>query len=359
MTGDETFDGDLDRLMREHGVTPLDGKASGGPKNSGHSGLSRRAGDRLDRRTSAGTTDLDGRSTSSRRSDDARGTADASPADGTASTREHAALRARLTDAESARFTLEQTVAKLQAELHAVRDTLDRAEHDRDTFDRERRTLARQLDVERAAATPPRTVRDRFADRGVPIDVLADALLALLACDADGVLDALQVAHGASSAPLDALLDDRLVLTCGQGPCAPQSDSAIVVTVPVEHCEICGGSQIARRLARLDQVCADRDIQRIVVVGGSPVTRTLLRYHAGSLGVNIDTVDGRSRLSRRRAQRIERTTDLIVVWASTILDHATTNAFQSDDVPRVTVSFRGLARMIDAVVAHLEAQVAR
>ncbi len=123
--------------------------------------------------------------------------------------------------------------------------------------------------------------------------------------------------------------------------------------MPPERCEVCGGSDIARAYQGFVDACRAGGVARVVIVGGSPNYRKQLQAlhqpHRERLALELR--GGKSKRSERRVRGSARSADLVVIWASTIIDHATSNAYQAAGARTLTVPHRGIATMLKAVAA--------
>lgn len=328
MPGEDDFEAAFRALMAQEGVTPLESESTAARPAEARPRPTRRR-----QSSPAAAVIVDG-DRDQRRDGQAAETAGML-----------AAARAELDGLRDRLEAAHREVDRLRAELAANEQT-------REALDTERRALARQVQALHDATPPaaPLDVPAVLTARGLPTSVHADALSALLQTHPDATLGALD---GTDPDALPRLVDQRLVATCGEGWCGDVDESAAFVIVAPADCELCGGRQGGAALTRLQTVCAARGIHRIVVVGGSPNTRTALRDLAADGPLRIETVDGTSKPAARKVKRLERTTDLVVIWAGTILDHATTAAFQAVDRPTETIPYRGVARMLEVLGERL------
>lgn len=244
-------------------------------------------------------------------------------------------------------------VAELNGRVAELQKQLQAMTHERDTLDQQRRGLQRRLAEATPAEAPPEAVplAAVLDARGLAADERAEALLALLGDHPAALLDALPLADGGA---LTALLDERIVLSCG-GPACAVPEGASVLRVPADRCEICGGSDVRRAFRAFTAACAGAAVQRVVIVGGSPAYRRALTdlAEADRPSVRLELVSGVHKASERRVRGLARNADLVIIWASTILDHATSNAFDAAGGRRLTVPHRGIATMLNYAAEQL------
>ncbi|MCA9649599.1 MAG: hypothetical protein KC501_06800 [Myxococcales bacterium] len=250
--------------------------------------------------------------------------------------RERDLSRAELEREQEARARLEQELARAtdqQAELRRARDTEQRG----------RRELEQRL----AAIPSPRSLRQLLTERGAADEAeMTEIVLALLTHSPVDLLDEL-----AGSEPLAAALGSRLSLVCERPECQP-TDAITVVHVPPERCDVCGGSSIRAAWELLLRRARLAGVTRIMIVGGSPQYRAQLKsLHQGS-DLRLELVSGRSKPSRRRARTAA---ERVVIWGATILDHATSAAFEAHGERLIHVQHRGISGMLHEVAARLDA----
>lgn len=262
-----------------------------------------------------------------------------------------AELDAAHAELEAARAELRATREALTASegvLETLRAELADVEAGRTRALAERTTMQRRLSAIAPAPEPVR-LHDILTRRGLTADEHGDALFALLAEYTGPLVDALSLA---GSDDLETLLDQRLVLTCTD---CTLPDGAAAVTVAKPRCEVCGGSEVDRAFRSLLATCEAQGLRRLVIVGGSPVYRRELKRlaapHAKTL--RIDLVDGRSKPAKRRIRGLARNADRVLLWCSTIVDHATTEAFRAAGATCVWIPHRGIATMLDDAAAQL------
>ena len=158
--------------------------------------------------------------------------------------------------------------------------------------------------------------------------------------------------------PARSALEAAFLWHCGNGDCRREASSSSVPTLLVgqQSCAICGGSGDRKALKRLAKAANRAGVTRILVVGGTENKWREIR--AGSPdGLEWRFVDGVKARDDRYFRNHRRWADLRVVWGSTPLDHRVSNQFGPAMGGRVvTLSRRGIAALVDAVVRHIEGQ---
>lgn len=153
---------------------------------------------------------------------------------------------------------------------------------------------------------------------------------------------------------VEEALSTLLVRCCGDERCLawaaadPTHRDPVVVTPSA--CELCGGSNNRRAARLLLATCERRGVHRILIVGGSPSTAVELRELLPGLEVRI--VDGTSRPDESRALADRGWSDVVVVWATTILDHKLSTLYTKNG-PTLTVARRGVQALCDELRIHL------
>ncbi len=126
-----------------------------------------------------------------------------------------------------------------------------------------------------------------------------------------------------------AAIEAGIARTCGADACRAllDDDGRVPVEVEPTFCEICEGSDITRAVNQMaaDLVAARRT--RLLVVGGSPAARTQLRTALAGSGVELDTVVGDRRPGAKRGRELVERADVVVIWATTQLDHTVSGVF--------------------------------
>ena len=157
---------------------------------------------------------------------------------------------------------------------------------------------------------------------------------------------------GKRAAAEDALAT-LLVRHCGDERCiawarTDQADRQPVQVSPA-GCELCGGSNNRRAARLLLATCRRRGVTRVLIVGGSPATALELREMLPGLDVRV--VEGNGRPDERRAAQDAAWAQVVVVWATTILDHKLSQLYTRG--PHLTVARRGVEALCDELRIHL------
>lgn len=144
---------------------------------------------------------------------------------------------------------------------------------------------------------------------------------------------------------------------CSNGDCSTAARDAPPDTPPLlveqPHCEICGGSKDTSALGRMAAALAAAGLSRVLVVGG---TENKCREIQGKSpgGVQWRFVDGKAARPDRLLRSDREWAEVIVLWASTVLDHRVSAHFPARGDDRViTVPRRGIAALADAVTQHV------
>lgn len=248
---------------------------------------------------------------------------------------DHDALRAQ-------HAALQAQVAALRAELDAARTMLAALQADH---------LA--LRQERAAPPPPSEPTPRpLAQAGLSDAQLVATLDRLLAADRKLCARAL-LRDGDASAW--HMIDDRVVLACALCSARLRPGVVAVEGVTAADCDLCGGSDTRRAFADLVAACEVAQVGRVLILGGSPPYREEAQrlVKEATRPLKIDFVGEGSKPGTKKALANARGADVLVVWCSTLLDHATTDAFGKADALRVVVNRRGIGSMFAQVAEAL------
>jgi hypothetical protein len=184
----------------------------------------------------------------------------------------------------------------------------------------------------------------------------AAALTGLLRQRGGELLAALELT---SAAALAELLDRRIVLVDGALAAELEADQdCVAVAVPPPRCEVTGGSDVRAAYYRLVEACHAARVTRITIVGGSPAYRKQLKGlaapHRDTL--RLEVVSGTRRRVRHRVEADLRSSDLIVLWGATLLDHSVSGGYTGSGTPTLMVPHRGisgmLARLSESIAAH-------
>ncbi len=254
----------------------------------------------------------------------------------------------------TARARIDALTAKLSAsqqEAEAAASRADELAADLRDRDAAASRLSRQL--EDLQTGQPAAVMDTLRDRGVWGEAEARQLMAEL--DTSGRFA--ELLAGLSPRDPEAFaewLQEASVLLGDCGAC-PDSGSRAVLRVPRSRCEVCGGSDIRRVGRRLVDRCLANGILRITIVGGSPKYHRQLRELIQHHRIKLRMVPGRSRRTTRQARDDLRGSDVVVIWAPTLLTHSMSDLYtsQSDEGRIVLIPHRGIATMLQALTEQL------
>jgi len=234
------------------------------------------------------------------------------------------------------------------AELDDLKAAHAKLQGQADRVDHERRALQRKL-TEQAQAQP--VVRSATAllaarnldgpkERAAAIAGLADRYPSEL-------IDSLLLGDGA---PFARLLDRRIALV-GETTDATIESGAVAVTVSTDRCELGGPGAVNAAWRRFAAACEKASIHRLAVVGGSPAYRKQLRQCASETGVGprVDLVSGTKRRPAHKAASDLRSSDLVLIWAATELDHAVSAPYTDARSDKVhIIAHRGISGMLAA-----------
>ncbi len=129
-----------------------------------------------------------------------------------------------------------------------------------------------------------------------------------------------------------------------------------VVAALSKDCERCGGSANKLAIDRAAEACRRRSVVRVVVVGGSPgVHKSLVGLWPDDLELRI--VPGTDRHTGPRARANLGWADVVLVWATTQLDHKVSLLYTKSKPPHagkvVRVSRRGIEALADRISERL------
>jgi hypothetical protein len=270
------------------------------------------------------------------------------------------ALAARVRELEAKLAAAVASSEALGAELAAEREasaaqTEARRDADR-RGDEERRelqaTLSRiqgQLDATEQART---SLGDALIQRGCADEAeMLEVLNGLLLQRPREFLDSLVLADPHA---LAKVLVDRVAFVSAGIPFEPDKNT-VVVRVPKARCEICAGSDIAASFHGFVQACIDKDVHVVTIVGGSPAYRRQLTKLAEDTddAPKLNLVSGTRRREARKGASDMRSSDVVVIWGGTELDHSVSSVYQGGSARLVRVAHRGIARMLQMVRSEL------
>ena len=154
-------------------------------------------------------------------------------------------------------------------------------------------------------------------------------------------------------------LTESFIWHCNNGDCrmgarAPGAVSGLPpLLVEQPHCSVCGGSRDTSALSRMAGALAAARLSRVLVVGGTENKRREI-LEKSPPGVDWQFVDGKAARPDRLLRSHREWAEIIVLWASTILDHRVSAHFPARGDDRViTVPRRGIAALADAVTRHV------
>ena len=269
--------------------------------------------------------------------------------------RREAALSEReatLSEREAALGEREVTLGEREVTLSERESDLGVLRRERNRLDEQVRGLQRKLAEARAPApSRERSLAALLQARGLEAPENAGALRLLLDAYPHALLEALSPRRAED---LSTLLDRRLVLSCGDGRCADTRRAAVLI-VPPGRCELCGGSGAGRAFRDFAEACREAGIHKVVIVGGSPAYRRVLRELAapGRSALRVEVIDGKARPREKKIRGLARGADRVLIWGATILDHATSDAFEASGARTITIPHRGIATMLRTAAAHI------
>lgn len=251
---------------------------------------------------------------------------------------------ARLTG-QIAAISAQQDVT--QERLAAAAEAATHLQKHADDLDRERRALQRRLGEVTPVAVTITPAVDVFAARGLRAGKEQhDALIALCAQRPAGVLAALQLAD---AGPLAQLLDQRVVLA-SHGAELADDNGHVMVRVAHDRCEFGGASDLAAAWRRFVAACEATGVRTITIVGGSPSYRKQLRALADTRADSpkLVLVSGTQRRPKNKAASDLRTSDLVLIWGATELDHSVSAPYTGGGGAKVKIiAHRGISGMLD------------
>jgi hypothetical protein len=243
----------------------------------------------------------------------------------------------------------QQTLGRERAEWQRERAGWQR---ERARFEEKNRQLRHTLAEAEKSAQRHIPLADLLRERGCASrDEATMVLRGLLSRRPDELIDAIELT---ASEPLARILDERVAfvardLDVDLGP------ECVIVRVPAERCEITGGSDIQAGFRKFLDACRRAGVRRMTIVGGSPAYRReldqLAAPHARELKLNL--VSGTKRRERKRAEADKRTSDIVVIWGATELDHSVSAVYTQGTGNVLTVRHRGISRMLGQVAEHL------
>ncbi len=254
---------------------------------------------------------------------------------------EHAAQQAALRQAEA---EVQALRASLQA-AHAAQEQLDRERRLADKRAAEAKDLVIALEFALKAADKTAL----WTERGLTKAEVLDALGLLAAHQPQAVLHAVMAVD---PQPLAQLLNDRLALLCGAALCQPNGET-VVLTVAAERCELCGGSDLRGAYRAFAQATTAAQLPSVTFIGGSPSYREALRLLHREIkpAFELDVVSRKRPGESKRAQAAR---GLIVIWGGSEVDHDTTIHYRQSGDLVLTMNHRGLSGLLPRLTAQLQ-----
>lgn len=186
----------------------------------------------------------------------------------------------------------------------------------------------------------PSTIRAACERRGLlSDDEIAAALRALL--DAHRVSELARLALAQPEA-LDELLWER-VLLLAEEDAVPAG--VVAVRVPPDRSEGRSASPNRSAMSRFTTACLVHNVKRVVIVGGSPAYHRLLKEGIDPR-IDLRLIQG----DRRGSVPQVPGADIVILWASTILDHSVSAKFPEG----IVIPHRSIARMLGAATEWIE-----
>lgn len=256
----------------------------------------------------------------------------------------------------AARGAVEALRAQLMlrdATIADLRTQLADAEKRAETFDLERRAVARKLTEKQPAASTSKAaaVVELLVARGLEADEIDFAFLAL--ADGGKARDLAELLGASDRRVTAAWLDRHLDLLCRDEGCPPRG-GAVVVDVPRPRCDVCAGSDVNRAARGFFDACVRQGIQRVRLVGGSPAYRKRLSELVQEDGrVDLKLVVGTGRRTSTDARADQKHADLVILWGATILDHSVSELYDRHRGRVLSIPHRGIARMLELAAAQL------
>ncbi len=265
----------------------------------------------------------------------------------------------KLAVAERRNATLQSDLDKLRSDLDAARLELvalqtesTKLRQSRDQLAHERTVLQRRL----AETKPPpvaATVVAVFSARGLHPGAEQEAALGGLA--ARWPAELLAAVESADAVALTRLLQRRVVLA-GAGVAVVDADDCVVVRVADDRCEYGGASDVAAAWRRFVSACAAAGVSTVTVVGGTPVYRRRLKslVKTGDRRLKMRLIAGDQRRPKHKAATDIRTSDRVLIWGGTELDHSVSGPYTDSRSPKVTaIAHRGITGMLDLAAAAI------
>ncbi len=158
----------------------------------------------------------------------------------------------------------------------------------------------------------------------------------------------------------EALLTARFFLHCAAPECVAFAQASGRTPVPCEPkstCQRCGGSDNQRAVRDLLAACVERQVTKVVIVGGAPTTRQELERLIGT-ALELRLIDGTRARPIDQAKADLAWADLVVLWGATQLHHKVSNQYQDSALGAlkrkvVHIPKRGIAQLLSGAIDHL------
>ncbi len=150
----------------------------------------------------------------------------------------------------------------------------------------------------------------------------------------------------------------RIARSCGSPPCdrVLATSGREVIEVDPPFCEVCHGSEGERALLEMADALVAARRPRLLVIGGSPGSRTHIRDALRGRPIHLELLEGDRPTGEKRARELSASADVIVIWGGTILDHKVSQPFADlgeFSAKRITIAQRGAASLARGVIEHL------
>lgn len=150
------------------------------------------------------------------------------------------------------------------------------------------------------------------------------------------------------------VLREAFIQVCGKDACTRRSagDLRKQVRTDARYCDICGGQDNRRAVDEMLSAMRCRGVKKLLVMGGSPNTRSELeRLCNTSCELRFITDEDSSADKKIIPQRDW--ADIVVIWKSTQISHKMTTALRRSP-KAITVTRRGITALADAVCEWAE-----
>ncbi|RLT35330.1 MAG: hypothetical protein DWI58_19715 [Chloroflexi bacterium] len=157
---------------------------------------------------------------------------------------------------------------------------------------------------------------------------------------------------------VEEVVRTSIARSCGAPACARvlASSGRELIEVDPPFCEVCRGSEGERALLEMADALVAAGRPRLLVLGGSPGSRTHIRDTLRGRPIHLELLEGDRPTGEKRARELSAGADVIVIWGGTILDHKVSQPFADlgeFSAKRITVAQRGAGSLARAVIEHL------